>query len=102
MAVMVSLKAVPAVWVAGVGTVKEFSVEGLTVTERPAPLLMEPSLTVMFAVSALYRVMTPLLEPDTVETPLLKVMFSLLPKVTTAPFLAVTVGLLLPMAVAPP
>ena len=64
---------------------------GLTVTER-LPVCV-PSLTVTLAVSALYRVITPLLEPDTVATPLVKVIVSPVPKATAAPVLEVTVGL---------
>src|SRR5947199_6671175 len=70
-----------------------------TVTES-APVCV-PSLTVTLAVSALYRVITPLLEPDTLATPLVKVIVSAVPKATAVPVLELTVGWLAPMVFAP-
>src|SRR5438477_6354879 len=71
----------------------------LTVTER-LPVCV-PSLTVTLAVSALYSVITPLLEPDTVAIPLVKVIVSAVPNATAVPVLDVMVGWLAPMALAP-
>ncbi len=45
--------------------------------------------------------MSPLLEPETVATPLAKVMVVAVPKLTCAPVLSVTVGLLEPIEAAP-
>ena len=50
---MVSLKAVPAVWVVGVGIEKLAAEAGPTVTDRPEPLVMVPSLTTIELVTAL-------------------------------------------------
>ncbi len=46
--------------------------------------------------------MTPLLEPDTVATPLANVMAVAVPMFTAVPELLLTVGLLAPIAWAPP
>jgi hypothetical protein len=91
----------------------------LTVADWPAPLLAAmppaaaaptaterlpvcvPSLTLTVAVSALYRVIAPLLEPDTLATPLVNVMVSAVPNVTAVPVLDVTVGWYAPMTLAP-
>ena len=70
-----------------------------TVTESE-PVCV-PSLTVTFAVSVLYRVITPLFDPDTLATPLVKVIVSAVPKATAVPVLEVTVGTLAPMVLAP-
>jgi hypothetical protein len=64
-----------------------------TVTERPLPVLMLPSVTVMVDGPAVYRVICPLFEPDTVATPLAKVIGSDVPKFTAVPVLLLTVGL---------
>jgi hypothetical protein len=71
----------------------------LTVTER-LPVWV-PSLTVTLAVSALYRVIAPLLEPATAAIPLAKLIVSAAPKATAVPVLEVTVGWLAPMVLAP-
>jgi hypothetical protein len=46
--------------------------------------------------------MTPLLEPETVATPLENVVAVALPKLTAVPEALVTVGVWVPMALAPP
>ena len=71
----------------------------LTVTER-LPVCV-PLLTVTVAASALYSVMTPLLEPDTVATPLVKVIAVVEPNAIAVPELFVTVGLFAPIEPAP-
>src|SRR5581483_42399 len=100
---MVRLSAAPAVGVVDAAeSDRLLAAAGLTVRDRPAPLLTAPSLTTMLTVSALGRVMTPLLEPDTVATPLAKVMAVADPKLMAVPELLVTLGLFDPMVLAPP
>jgi hypothetical protein len=72
---------------------------GLTVTARPLPLLIDPSVTVMLAAPALYSFITPLLEPETEATPLLKLTAVADPKLIAVPELFVTVGLFEPIGV---
>src|SRR5438132_913790 len=74
---------------------------GTTVTDRPVLLLIEPSVTTMLAAPDLYRVITPLLEPDTLATPPLKVIVSAASKFTAVPDLLLTVGMKEPMVLAP-
>src|SRR5437660_1091727 len=99
---MVRLSAIPAVGVAvAAPTDRLAALAGATVTDRPVPLLMDPSVTTTDAVSTLTSFMTPLLEPETVDTPLVKVRVSLVPKATRAPLLSDTVGTLPPTVLAP-
>ena len=83
-------------WPAPLVAVMPAAAAALTVTER-LPVCV-PSLTVTLAVSALYSVITPLLEPDTVAIPLVKVIVSAVPNATAVPVLDVMVGWLAPMA----
>jgi hypothetical protein len=76
---------------------------GLTVTGRvPELLLIVPSPTVMLAVSALTSVILPLFAPDTLATPLANVIAVAEPKAIAAPDAFVTVGLNVPIELAPP
>ena len=59
---------------------------------RPVPLVIMPAVTVMSTVSAVYRVMTRLLLPDTVAVPVVKKMAVVVPKFFVVPLLLVTVG----------
>ena len=86
-------------WPLPLGAVMLPAAAAPTVTES-APVCV-PSLTVTLAVSALYGVITPLLEPDTLATPLVKVIVSAVPKATAVPVLELTVGWLAPMVPAP-
>jgi hypothetical protein len=68
-----------------------------TVTDKaslPLLALMESagSAALMFAVSALYKVITPLLPPETVATPLVKLIVVDEPKAIAVPVLFFTVG----------
>jgi hypothetical protein len=74
---------------------------GPTVTGKPV-FEMLPSLTVMVAEPALYSVIAPLLEPDTVATPLVKLIAVAVPKAVAVPELFVTVGENEPIELAPP
>jgi hypothetical protein len=71
-----------------------FKLPTLTVTLRlPDPEeLMLPSVTLIVAVCTSYSVITPLLLPETVATPLVKVIAVAVPKFTAVPELFVTVG----------
>lgn len=51
-----------------------------------------PSFAAIMAVSALYSVMEPLEEPETVATPLVNVIVVAVPKFFAVPVLSVTVG----------
>ncbi len=55
----------------------------------------------MFAVSTLYRRITPFVEPETVATPLANVIAVFEPKLTWAPAALLTVGLVAPAVPAP-
>ena len=99
---MVRLSPAPAVGVVvAADSDRVAAVPWLTVTERPVPLLMVPSVTVMFTVSTLYRVITPLLDPDTVAWPPMKVMAVVEPKLVAVPEALDTVGLNEPLLWAP-
>src|SRR3954454_2695540 len=74
----------------------------LTVTDRPDPLEIEPSVTVMLAVSAFFSRITPLLAPDTVATPLVNVIAVAVPKSVAVPTSLETVGWKVPLLLAPP
>src|SRR4051794_10725473 len=73
----------------------------LTVTDRPVPFVSVPSVTVMLLVSALYRVMTPLFDPETDATPFVTVIAVAVPRLTAVPELLVTVGVCEPLTLAP-
>src|SRR5437899_2138896 len=64
----------------------------LTVKRSAPAALMVPSVAAIVAVSALYSVITPFEEPETVATPLVNVIVSAVPKLTAVPVLLVTVG----------
>ena len=79
-----------------------FEEAGDTVTDSPVPLVWVPSLTTMLAVSALYRVITPFLPEDTLDTPFVKLIEVELPNVTPELLLLlVTLGLFPPIEFAP-
>ena len=88
------LKTVPLVCGLARFTANLFIPAAETVTDkRSLPLeLMEPSVTLMIAASALYSVITPLLPPETVATPLLKLIAVAEPKAIAVPVLFITVG----------
>ena len=72
-------------------------------TEVPVPLLIDPSVTVIDAACALYRVITPLLGPVTLATPFKKLIVVVLPKLIADPKELVTVGCVpLGLVLAPP
>ena len=98
-AVRDALSAEPAVAEPGAETAYVAAAVGATVT--PTLPVWVPSLTVTVAVSALYSVMTPLFEPDTVATPLVNVIVSAVPNATAVPVFEVTVGWLEPIVPAP-
>src|SRR5579872_1256882 len=89
---MVRLSAWPAVGVVEAADRDRLAAEAaLTVTFNPE-LLIVPSVTVIVGLSALYRVITPLFDPDTDATPALKLIVSAVPKLTAVPVLLDTVG----------
>jgi hypothetical protein len=94
-------KAVPTVadWPPPLVAAMAAAAAALTVTETE-PVCV-PSLTVTVADSALYSVITPLLEPATVATPFAKAIVSAVPNATAVPVLEVTVGWFAPMVLAP-
>ena len=78
--------------------------ETVTLSGDPVPVVVPtvPSVTLMLiGPSALYNVMTPLLEPDTVATPLVNVIAVALPKLIALPDELLTVGLNAPIELAP-
>ena len=94
-AVTVRLSLAPAVGVTDAAASPKLAAAAkLTVTGRPVPLLTVPEVTVMLAVSALYRIITPLFAPDVVAIPLVNVIAVAVAKAVAAPPLVVTVGLL--------
>lgn len=70
---------------------------GVTLTDNGVGVLTEPCVALMLALSALYKT----IEPPLVETPLVKVMVVLEPKLIAEPVLSVTVGVKLPIELAP-
>src|SRR5258707_8915199 len=58
---------------------------GLTVTARPAPLVIEPSVTVIGLAPALTRVIAPFLPEETVAMPSLKEIAVAVPKLVAGP-----------------
>ena len=98
-AVMAIKSALPAIADAEPVIEKLTAAAGLTVKLRPwaALELIEPSLTLTVIPSALYKT----IEPPAEETPEVKVMVVLEPKLTAILFLSVTVGIKLPMDEAP-
>ena len=92
-AVTVKLSATPAVGVVDAADNDKLAAEpGPTVTDRPVPFEIDPSVTVTLAVSALYNVITPLLLPETVATPLVNVTAVADPNAVAVPELLLTVG----------
>src|SRR5438270_577741 len=94
---MVAVSVAPAVGVVVVAASERLAAAaGLTVTARPLPLSLEPSLTVIEIDSALYSFIVPL------AVPAAKRRVGTLPKFTATPDLSVKGGWKLPNVVAPP
>src|SRR4249919_53344 len=68
------------------------AVPGLTVTARPEPLVIEPSLTVSEVEPALTRVIAPFLPPEAVATPFVKLICVGVPKPFVPPAKLATVA----------
>src|SRR5262245_57121214 len=68
------------------------ALSGLTVSARPVPCELEPSVTVSWGEPALSRVIAPFLPAETVATPELNPIAVELPRLTAAPEESVTVA----------